>query len=236
MESLRMLELIDASEICRRRLEKTDLFVEMTSDFAQIQADAVDLGKPYFTKQLNSDYNDFTEENAFWFRIFHGKDPKKGKLVGLVGARQDHLGSGEIYRMLTQQMLRLYGREGRISNITHKLPPVFEEVKGSVVYIGDLFISKPFRGKEHLDKRALLFLVFITAQIKWSFDWLYAFVREEHGERGYLVTYGFTRVYLAAMLWKDPPKERSSSDQLACIDRTDLTYLVRRLLDVPDIL
>lgn len=236
MESLRTLDFVEASETCIRRLAKSGISVEMSTDFAQIQSDAIQLQKPYFTKQLSSEYNDFTEESAFWFRIFHASEAGGKELVGLVGARRDNLNPGEFVDVLGRQMVRLYGVNGETPIITDVFPPVFHDIKGSVVYIGDLFIDESHRGRTKLDKRALLVLLFITAHQKWSFDWLYAFVRKEHGERGYLVTYGFTRVYLAALLWKDPPSERSDTDQLACIDRADLAYLVRRLLDVPDIL
>ncbi len=234
MHRATILELTESSEICRKRLLKMGITVELTTDFAQVQRDASKLKKPYFTRQLSSSFQEFTEETAFWFRIFHGIESNERSLIGLVGGRRDVLAQNEFIPLFERQAKRLFGEGETVPFLSELYPPVFEKMSGTVVYIGDLFIDAHFRGRKNLDKRALLLLLFITAQIRWSFDWLYAFVRQDHGERGYLVTYGFTRVYLAALLWKKPPPERDSSDLLACIDRDDLAYIVHRLLNVPD--
>ncbi len=230
------LEMIEASEICRQRLLQKGITVELTTDFTQIQKDAFGLNKPYFTRQLSSQFHEFTTENAFWFRIYHGSKPSDRTLIGLVGGRKDVIAPHEFIPLIERQAKRLFGGGEAVPFASKVYPPVFERMSGTVVYIGDLFVEEQHRGRSKFDKRALLLLLFITAQLKWSFDWLYAFVREEHGERGYLVTYGFTHVYLAALLWSNPPPERSNTDLLACIDRADISYTVRRLLDVPDIL
>lgn len=235
MTDITALELSQASNLCLDRLLKVGISVEQCTDFQQIRQDAEYLKKPYFTKQLSSDFNDFTLNNAFWLRIFHSESIGKKSLIGLVGARKDIIEVGEFSGLLERQMNRLYGDGSESPLLSKTNPPVFDNIYGNVVYIGDLYIVEEHRGRDKIDKRALLVLLFILAQMRWSFDWLYAFVRKEHGERGYLVTYGFTRIYLAALLWKSPPPERDDSDQLACIDKDDLSYLVRRMLDVPHI-
>lgn len=235
MQPINELEQARIAGLCLRRLRATGVEIEQTTDFGRVVETAKQMGKPYFTKQLHPDYNDFTESDAFFLLLKDTLGEFGVRDVGMLGVRCENMRPGEFASFFQRHMTRLYGK-GEIEPLKPgNLPPVFHDISGRVAYIGDLFITKPHRGEKGVDKRSLLLLAFVLSNMRWSFDWLYSFVREGDAEKGRFAMYCFTRTYLCGLLWDDPPDERNDSDYLGCVSREDFTFLARRMLERPDV-
>lgn len=233
-------EIVDAIEICRRRLRAQGLDVEQTSRFDEVEPIFSDLGKPYLTRQLDPRSNDFHASNSFWLKIVRCGGDQEGRggdeaTVGVSGARLDTLPPGAFPRFFRSHLQRLFSSE-RTEEIVHeqRFPPEIQTMSGNVVYLGDFFTHPDIRGAK-FDKGAYTMLIYLFAMLEWRFDWLYLFVTREHALRGYLSRYNMPISYPASVLWDKPPAERSDADYLGIMPEASFIWMVRRLLLRPDL-
>lgn len=229
-------ELFRFAALCLKRLSDQGIEITQVGGSTSILKDAEVLGKPYFTKQLNPAFNDFTHANSFWLKATHRADQDaEPKLIGMAGARCDQLTKGEFIPAFEQQMRRLYGPKRDTVLASALYPPPFHEMQGSVTYLGDLYFAKGFRGSENINIRAFVMFLYSVAATEWGFDWLYLFVNERHAMDGHLSKYLLAGAHFAPIMWDGGPQERNDTDCLGTLRKVDFAYIVRRTLDRPDI-
>lgn len=229
-------ELFRFAALCLDRLAAQGIEVTQTGGTPTVLRDAATLGKPYFTKQLNPDFNDFTHSNSFWLKASHRASPDATPtLIGMAGARCDRLARGEFVPAFEHQMRRLYGQDRDTVLASTLYPPPFHEMQGAVAYLGDLYFAEGFRGKESMNIRAFVLFLYAVAATEWSFDWLYLFVNQRHASDGHLSKYLLAGAHFAPVLWDKGPDERNDDDCLGTLRKVDFAYIVRRTLDRPDI-
>ncbi|MGB0853789.1 MAG: hypothetical protein ACPGVA_03295 [Pikeienuella sp.] len=229
-------ELFRFAAMCLDRLAAQGIQVSQSPGDQGILHQADKLGKPYFTKQLNPNFNDFTHANSFWLTATHQASPgDEPTVIGMAGARADRLTKGEFIPAFEQQMRRLYGPDRDSVLASALYPPPFHEMQGTVAYLGDLYFSKGFRGRDNINIRAFVLFLYAIAATEWSFDWLYLFVNERHASDGHLSKYLLAGAHSAPILWDNGPKERNDTDCLGTLRKVDFAYIVRRSLDRPDI-
>ena len=236
-QQLGAVALAKAAQICFQRLAQKQLTVEQEFDPRSMATIIRELEKPYTTHQLHPDLNDFSSTNAFWLNIYHQGQPgpeAQLKLVGTSGARCDRIREGEFVSFFEDQLKRLYGGAEAIPLKSTDHPPEFAEMRGTIVYLGDFFVLKEFRGAG-FDKRFYTLLLYITAMMQWDFDWLYLFITEKHARNGYASDYCLTTSYPTSLLWTEAPSYRSDSDHLALLSRHQFNWLIKRLLARPDL-
>ncbi len=232
-------ELVDALELCRDRLRKTNMDVVQTHDLDTIMRDMDGVKKTYLTKQLDPRSNDFHSDNAFWLKITEGIDLRQSgarETLGMAGARMDLVPPGEFPRYFSNQMFRLYSAHQQDQVLDEQeFPPEFYAMGGRVVYLGDFFMRTDKRGVS-FDKTAFTMCLYLFAMLEWRFDWLYLFIRQSHAAKGYFSHYNMPISYPASILWKNGPPERSDTDNIGILNKDALGWMVRRLLIRSDLL
>lgn len=236
-QQLGAVALAKAAQICFQRLAQKQLTVDQVFEPRSMAGVIAELDKPYTTHQLHPDLNDFNSTNAYWLNIHSTADAapgELGKLVGTSGARCDRIREGEFAGFFEDQLKRLYGGTKAVPLKTTDHPPEFAEMHGAIVYLGDFFVLKDYRGAG-FDKRFYTLLLYITAMMQWDFDWLYLFITEKHARSGYASDYCLTTSYPTSLLWTEAPSYRSDSDHLALLSRQQFNWLIKRLLARPDL-
>lgn len=223
---------------CHGALDRDGLHVEQVRHPNDARRAARLLGVPPTARSFDPDRSDFSQDNAFWLFIYHRAKEAGAErhLVGMIGARVENLAAGEFTSVLTQRMNRLYSTSKSPVIENGPTPPVFGEISGRVASISELFVASDFRGKDHINLRALLLLMFAYARTEWDFDWLYALIDEGHAAQRYLATYCFANTHPAALPWLNTPQGRAGSEIFGSLSRADLVYLVELVTRRPSLL
>ena len=168
------LELIQEANRALNVLTNQGFTVENSFDQAQISKFQDAIGKGYMTKVLDPLNNDFTGANSIWQLVKF-----KGEAVAMGGARMDDLGDESLLDFLPRSISRQYAKDNRIQSVS----PLLREVTGKVVYLGDMYAAKAFRGSVD-NLKAAVQLFQITLILNWNPDWMYSFLRERDVNRG----------------------------------------------------
>lgn len=182
---------------CVRRLAEAGIETEQSSDFELALETVGELDKPYLTDFLSPRKNDFFESNCFWLILRDGN----GRPAGMIGARIDETGAEPLSRYSVRKLRNIFPDEEAVPVRPDRLPRIAEQIKGRVVYIGDLFFGQRLRTTNRQLLRIFLRLHYCTISLKWrEFDWLYAFLRTEMSPAarpGSIIFRGFTRSRIA---------------------------------------
>lgn len=215
---------------CTMRLQKEGIRVEQTSDFDLAMRTVSEMEKPYLTDFLSPWKNDFFENNCFWL-ILHAND---GTASGMIGARMDETGGEPLSSYSRRKLRNLFPDEADMPIRADRLPRIADEIRGRVVYIGDLFMGPALRTTNRQLLRTLLMLHHCTIHLKWQpFDWLYAFLRDRDVSRGAPWLYHFPRVYPMAHSWTLRPSVQTGEHWLAAMDRGEFVDVLAAYLTAP---
>lgn len=216
---------------CVSRLATSGIHAEQTSDF-DLALDTVNkMDKPYLTDFLSPQKNDFFEANCFWLILRDGD----GAASGMIGARIDETGNEPLSSYSVRKLRNMFPEESDIPVHPDRLPRIAEQIKGRVVYIGDLFFGHRLRTTNRQLLRTFLMLHYCTIHLKWrDFDWLYAFLRDRDVARGAPWLYHFPRVYPLAHSWTLKPSVQTGEHWLAAMDRLEFADVLSTYLVAPD--
>lgn len=229
MEKPSDLDVAKLFSLCQEKMKERGLGLAQTTDFEEAEDRALAIGKPSFTPMLSSALNDFSKDEAFWLFL-----QKRGKDVGCVAARRDSLYSESLSEYWTRTQRRYYGLSASEASHSHA-PAALNEIRGSVVYMGEFFIAKAARGSRN---QLALFTHVLQSyvHIKWKPDWIYAFVRKNDNRRGYGVEYGFNRHIPVAQSWPCPPEGRQNGEYLTATSREEVLHMAASYWRNPDLL
>lgn len=223
---MRSIEFLKAGANCLDLLADHGLSVNQVHDFEEAQARMLALGKPGITPILSPDFTDFTEASGFWFFLTDGE-----RDLGGTGARFDNIGGESVETYWPRLFRRNYpSGEGP----TTQVPPnsAAQNLRGRLIYLGDLYFDSRVRGQRDV-LETFIWLLHMTAALKWDFDWIYAFMRQRDVELGFSVRYGFTRAIPNAQNWLSTHPGRGSTEYLVMLPRAEfLDGVVRRALRV----
>lgn len=213
--------------ICREKLLLNGLIVHVEQDFDKVPQIIETIGKPYLTPKMSPFFNDFTGENCFWLLL-----KKEGQVVAAAGARLDDLGDGSITEYWRRTMRRHYGN-GEVEMVTRIASPLEQDLKGRLVYFGDLYFSRA-AGRSLKTVRRFVLIGHMISALKWNPDWTYAFLREEDIRRGASYHYGFNRYVPDAQFWVDPPAPRQNTEYCVMTSRRDMAYMAETFIRSPE--
>lgn len=188
-------------------------------EMAQIVARAE---KPYLTAYNSPAWNDFSEGNCTWTVGFMDDEP-----VVFGVARLEDLGREALSSYWARVYNRLYPRDvGHC--IASVAPDVDRALTGRLAYFGDLFVSPKVRRLQYA-RMAFVGLGHLCVSMKWSPDVSYCMVTQRHAMRGAHLAYGFNNLLQSAVTWVDSPPQRSDSDCLAYIPKSELRGAISAL-------
>lgn len=215
---------------CVARLADAEIRVEQTSDFDLAMRTVAEMKKPYLTDFMSPRRNDFFESNCFWLILRDHKDAASG----MIGARMDETGSEPLSSYSHRKLRNLFPEEADVPIRPDRLPRIAHEIRGRVVYIGDLFFGHRVRTTNRQTLRTFLMLHYCTIHLKWrSLDWLYAFLRDRDVSRGAAWLYHFPRVYPLAHSWTVKPSIQAGEHWLAAMDGLEFVDMLATYLAAP---
>lgn len=213
--------------ICREKLLRDGLVVQVEQDFDVVHDIIEEIGKPYLTPKMSPFFNDFTATNCFWLLL-----RKDDEIVAAAGARLDDLGDGSITEYWRRTMRRHYGNGVR-EIVTRVADPLEQDLKGKLAYFGDLYFTRA-AGRSLRTVRRFVLIGHMLTSLKWDPDWTYAFLREDDVRRGGCFHYGFNRYIPDAQFWVDPPNPRCNTEYCVMINRRDLGFMAETLIRSPE--
>lgn len=223
------LDVMKFFTTCQNGLHSRGLSVDETTRFDEAECRAALMGKTKVNPLMAREYHDLSRDDAFW--LFLQQD---GRDVGCVAARRDSLYSEGLSEFWRRSYQRCYGL--KTEHVPHsQAPAVVEEIRGSVVYMGEFYIKPGSRGSRH---QLALFTHFLFSycMMKWRPDWLYGFVRGDDIRKGYAGEYGFSRQVPGAQIWPSPPPGRQNDEYLVAVSRTDLFHMAKFYCSNPEFL
>lgn len=217
------LDMADYAGSLIAKARKIGFEYEMYTDYGEVNAVCREMGKPYNTRLLDPLFQDFTVDNCFWFLVRH-----HGDVIACIGVRKDILEKKEIFDFLDRQYARVYfSRSGSAIDPSWS-PPVFDEIGGVIIYLGDLYVKEEYRsGNSGFSLSNMVLLAQALAFSKWRFDWLYAFIRDKHVEHGYAALYKAAYQYPSAVRWLEKTELRADEDWLVCSRAIDFEHQVK---------
>lgn len=198
-------------------LEADGFQIFAPKDFTQIQDLVRQTGRGQQTPMMSIARNDFTLGNAFWLFLM-----VDGKCVGGCAAHMIDLREESFDNYLRRTSKEQYQRdEDPIDTIAE---PVGQEIRGRVVYIGELELHPEFRGRLRALTAYTKVMQALIA-VKWpDFDWMMAFVPLDHSKLTGL--YGFTWQMPYAIHWKKPaPEGRLDSHWLIGLPKSHFNHV-----------
>ncbi|MEO1421411.1 MAG: hypothetical protein AAFU66_10755, partial [Pseudomonadota bacterium] len=209
------------------RLAETGHRLVCTDDYDHADAEMAECQKPYYTPHLSRQHNDFSSANSFWALLYQdeAEDPAD-RLVGTIGVRVDEIPKSGLaeYWYHHYRRLRDTGFGGDIDRQYE--PNAVKSIYGKVAYVGDYFALP----KGRVDQHYYMLAAFIYAQIKWSPDFLYGFVRRAHAEKGQTYRLGFQHHARSVHRWISCPEHRADDDVMIYNSADDVRDVVSVML------
>ena len=216
---------------CVARLADSGIKIDQTSNFDLALSTVSDMDKPYLTDFMSPRHNDFFEDNCFWL-ILYDQD---GQPAGTVGSRMDRTGREPLSAYSARKLRNLFPEEAEVPVRPDRLPRIADEIRGNVVYMGDLFLGPTLRTTNRQCLRLIVLLLHCVAFLKWKdLDWVYAFLRDRDVRRGAGWLYHFPRMYPVAHSWTKPPSDHSGENWLAAMNRVEFAEMLTTYLAAPD--
>ena len=214
-KSVNSLKEMMVSEYCQNKFEEKGYIVTQCSDLSKISSILESLDKPYITPHLSPDRSVFNENNCFWLLV-----KKDDVFVAASGFTLENIGQENVFSYWD----RLYKHETS-KGLKSVANPLLKDLKGKLVYMGDLHIKEGHRGfRSLLQYAALISHIFIST--RWSPDWTYAFLHKKHVMRGAAALYGFTRTIPESKIW-DRIEEPRRNDEFCCmLSNDDYLHLI----------
>lgn len=200
-------------------IERLGYTVQATTDFEEIKRLVPLTGRERQTPMMAVTRNDFTAKRAFWLFLY-----KDGEVIGGVAAKYDCLGDESFTSFMRRTSREQYGTEGEA--IIEIARPAEDLIRGNLIYIGELELHPEHRGKLALLEAVIKVLQALCA-VKWpGFDWMYAFIPEEHLRIAYL--YGFYVTIPEAIIWTPPsPPGRLDSHAMVTVEGRHIEHLMK---------
>lgn len=217
-----MLELIDTAEIvtrCTRKLRAGGLEVRQVSDISEVQRLMATMPAPYVTPYLDPRKNQFTEKNTLWLFLID----KDGDAVGKIAARHDDTGRETLRSYARRVVSGMHPTDNALTP-SDRFPEIMKKMRGQIVYIGELYLPKPYAS--FLNVRAMVRLVYSMIYLKWGEpDWVYCYMKEEHAKAAKRL-YGFPLLASDAISFTKPPSHGTREHWLSAASGIEFISMI----------
>lgn len=197
-----------------------DLHIKYSEDFKALRAAVKTIDGKDLSEQADRKFFDFTEANSFWIGVY-GQD---GTCISVQAARMDMLGKTNLATHWENQQSRIYsgGKLGsEHADISYK-------IAGRVVYHGDMFLRKEYRGG---DLSVLIpQLGYLVALQKFNPDWLYVFISPKGIETGYQTRLLFSHQKKRGTHWLNAPDGVNGDDYICWFDRGEIFEMAETIV------
>ncbi len=214
------IQLAEATAAVSARLRANGRIIEQSVDFAKIDREIAEMEKGGMSPENNRLNSDLTSSNAFYVIVRNANR----ELLAVCAVRHYQLKDETLTSFLERRYSRLYAKGGNALD-TSLMPPLTDEIKGSVCYMGDFFIAREGRVSREFNNSDFIILVYGLMAMQFDPDWVFGFARQKDASRGLTATYLVARCYPFALNWKVETATRTDSDWIIGLNRKDLNYL-----------
>jgi hypothetical protein len=207
-DSISKLGLLALSRVARQGLS-----VRATEDIELFEASLRDIGKKENYPMLSPRWQEIPKGHAFGLIL---SDPD-GNVIGGVAARYVDLGKGTLADHIKSTYKRIYG--GGVRDAVEVRAEIAYEVRGTVVYLGELYLDKNWQ-RGRVNTSALLFYMQYLCVMKWRPDYLYGFIRNKGIHRS--PWYGFSNQTHGSVQWLVDVSDRGEEECLVISRPADL--------------
>jgi hypothetical protein len=168
---------------------------------------------------------DFSHERAFWMCLVD----KDGQTVGTQAYRCDTIETS-LADWLPNYMIGVYMRRQELMVPSHPKPPhgsVSWQLRGSLVYEGELWISKTIKGRRVFDHFTRFGLLLCT--IKWNPDAIWGLAGDQMARHGHVGRIGYSILEKGFLRWQMASKNIDAVEYLAVIDKAAITQLIEEM-------
>ena len=186
-------------------------------DYEEIPGLVERTGRQKQSPMLSISRNDFAHGDAFWLFLM-----RDGEAVGGCAAKFSDLRDEPFDAYLRRTSKAQYGRKS--DPIATVAGPIVEDLRGRLIYVGELELHPEHRGKVNLLFAFMRLLHGLAADMWSEFDWIYAFVPKEHVKL--CDGYGFSWKLPRAITWVEPvPAGRLNSHWLVATKRSHFKHM-----------
>jgi hypothetical protein len=172
------------------------------------------------------DVCDFSDERAFWMSL---KD-ETGETVGLQAYRCDYIDTS-LADWCPNYMIGVYMRRQELMVPSHAKPPpgsIAEQLRGRLVYHGELWLSKNIKARQTIDVFSKLGS--LIALLKWNPDAIWALTGYHMATRGYASRMGYPYLEKGFLRWQLHSDGVEAVEYLAVASKSYLEQMVEEEL------
>lgn len=214
----------EAISVLTADIRKQNLDIRVEYDFDKLNEVCQNFDGKDLSEQFQTRYFDFTPANAFWLSV----TDSGGRIISVVAARFEDLSGIKLSDHWMQQQKRIYiDPHGEDACLAEQSCPGADQITGRVVYHGDMWLEKDYRGG------SLAVLITRLSQLlvyaKWQPDYIYCFMSEKLVQRGFSTGQGYAHMQPVGTHWLVAPRHIPADDWLLWNAKSDLTYLAKVL-------
>ena len=209
-----------------RQLAELGLTVICSTDFGEFDEVCSGLsGKDEASEYFSPRFFEITPRDGLWLRALD----EAGATVHVQAMRVDRLDGMTLAEHWRQRFRRLF--EERQQGVTWDgtTSPIAEEITGTVVYHGDMYVSRDLPQKGLSGPLAHVALG--LALSKWEPDYVYGFVDYRYVRHGLTIREGYTHTQRFCAGWINAPEGIQADESIVWMTRDDLIYLTKRPLE-----
>lgn len=209
-----MLELGTSFTLLRMKLQEAGYKIIQSSDFYAFQKICKKReGRP-ISELSNPESFELTNGNSFYLVAYD----KKSAVAGTIACTYETIGRENLAQFLSRRLPRVVG--GELGDFH---APGMYDVKGRIVYHGDLWVDQRHNGKTL--GRLLPQLALLLAQSQFDPDFSYAFFAPRMVKSSRIIEMGYRSVHQRAIDWETVPEGFNEDFWLAYSSRDDLFNL-----------
>lgn len=191
---------------------------ELLAEMGAVSNDT-ECGGPYVTRWMDPSRNGFSSDRLVW--VFLRDDA--GRLIAKIGNRLDRIGE-DTYRDFARLSVNAMHPDDRVLAPEDRFPPIMAQIRGNVVYSGDLYVHPDLRELRIVPD--LMKLGYWLVQAKWpDMDWAVNYVRAFHGEM-YSWTRKHWRIFEGFVDFSYPPSSDFREHWFTCATRDEFKGLL----------
>lgn len=217
------IDRLTVSRVIERLYERArqkGIRLEQRRDFNVLETLLEGIPDKQLTEHFRTSLNTYTPPQAFWLGGYNSA----GDLVAVAAARLDELGSWTLERYWREYWSRCYPHsDHRQAELAPKQYRFAKGISGSVVYFGDMWVSKGHPETQVSDPFAKTLQ--LLALLEWKFDWCYAWGRPKFLQRGFAEKCGFAKTG-PGINWSRAPSTIDADLKVMANSHEDLLDLV----------
>ncbi len=209
-----------------RQLADLGLKILCSSDFVAFEELCASLpGKGQASEFFSSRFFEITPRDGFWLRAID----EQGSTVHVQAMRVDRLDGMTLAEHWRRRYRRLYEQRQQGVRWDGTTSPIAEEITGTVVYHGDMYIDRnlPLKGISG----PLAHVALGLALSKWEPDYVYGLVDYRFVRQGFTIREGYAHTQRFCAGWIKAPQGVEADESIVWMTRDDLIYLTARPLE-----